>query len=220
MKITHASVPTGCTCRSRTSGSTPATSAARVVRRDAGADRDRGRPRRLGRGQGRGRQHRHQARWSPAINEEFAPLLDRRGRARHHAAVGRDVQRHARATTRCARGHVFPVLGRRGITVRRSAGIDMRAVGPARQIARPAGVAPARRPAARAHAGLRLGRLGAGRPDRRAAAGLRRARRLQGRQDAGRRRRRRRSTTRSAACAPRARGWGHGSTSCATRTAP
>ena len=124
------------------------------------------------------------------INEEFAPLLK--------GEDPRDITRLWETLYSGTRGHyalregrVFPVLGRRGITVSAIIGRRLRAVGHPGQVARPAGVAAARRPPRREDAGLCLGRLGRAGQDRRAAAGLCRGRRVRRGQDARRHHRRR-----------------------------
>ena len=97
----------------------------------------------------------------------------------------------SRAHYAIRRGHVFPALGRRGITLSAIGGHRHGALGPARKIAGGPGVAPARRAPAGDDAGLCVGRVGTGGSDRRRAARLRRSRALQGGEDAGGHRRRR-----------------------------
>ena len=124
------------------------------------------------------------------INDEFAPLL--------MGEDPRDITRLWETLYSGTRGHyalregrVFPVLGRRGITVSAISGVDCALWDILGKSLGAAGVAAARRPAGRADAGLRLGRLGRRRQDRRAAAGLCRGRRVRRGQDAGRHHRRR-----------------------------
>ena len=59
------------------------------------------------------------------INDELGRQLVGQDARRINAAVGRDVQRLTRGTTRSSRGARFPVLGRRGLDVAAMSGIDM-----------------------------------------------------------------------------------------------
>jgi L-alanine-DL-glutamate epimerase-like enolase superfamily enzyme len=111
------------------------------------------------------------------IERELAPLILGED-ARDISRLWDVMYNGSRAHFALARGHAFPVLGRRGLTVAALAGIDM-ALWDLLGKLLGAGLAAAR-----------LGRLGVGRADRGGAYGLRRARPLQGGEDAGRGRRR------------------------------
>ena len=157
--------------------------------RDACAHRDRMRPRRLGRSQGASRQHGAEPGADRMINDEFAPLLK--------GEDPRDITRLWETLYSGTRGHyalregrVFPVLGRRGITVSAISGVDCALwdILENRWASRSGGCSAA---AAPRNAGLCLGRLGRSGQDRRAAPGLCRGRRVRCGQDARRHHRRR-----------------------------